>query len=144
MNSTRACCICLIIISLACGCHAELVFFSDGRVYDSSMTMTEIISRFEGIEDPGTIILFHDKYCLACDDALKIIKEVESEYPEVRIQYYDLFMNTTNKLLFEEYMAQYNQTGLHVPTAFIGPGGLEGALMIKTLFEPFSRLYFRI
>jgi len=108
------------------------------------MTMPDIISRFDEIEDPGSIILFHDKYCLACDDALKITKEVESAYPEIRIQYYDLFMNTTNKLLFEEYMIKYNQTGLHVPTAFIGPAGLEGAEMINTLFEPFSRLYFEL
>lgn len=144
MNISRVLVASLFVITLACGCQGEQVFFSDGTVYDTTMTMDDILSRFDRVENTSSILLFHDKYCLACEEAMATIKEVESEFPEIRIEYYDLFMNTTNKLLFEEYMVQYNQTGLKVPTAFIGPAGLEGADMLKTLFEPFSRLYFQV
>ena len=38
-------------------------------------------------------------------------------------------------------MKNYHQKNLLIPTAFIGPAGIEGNESIRAVFEPFSLLY---
>ena len=74
---------------------------------------------------------------------MEYLGEYEEMYPDVPIVYYDLHGNTTNKLLFEDYMQRYHQKNLLAPSVFIGPAGIEGNESIKKVFEPFSLLYER-
>jgi len=121
--------------------QAERVFFDDGTAYSSSLSKDDILARFEQHSEKGPVIVFHDLICLSCQDAMNYLREFEQAYPDIPIVYYDLHGNTTNKLLFEEYMAHYHQKNLLAPTAFIGPVGIEGNQSIRLLFEPFTLLY---
>jgi hypothetical protein len=127
----------LIVTPLA----AERVFFSDGTIYNASMTKTDILTRFENATYSGPIIVFHDLICASCQDAMIYFVEFEQNYPEIDIEYYDLHGNTSIKLMFEDYMKTYHQKNLLAPTVFIGPAGIEGNESIKKVFEPFSLLY---
>lgn len=121
--------------------HAERVFFSDGTLYNGSLSKDDILERFEGYTGEGPVIVFHDLICISCEDAMDYFREFEQVYPEIPIVYYDLHGNTTNKLLFEKYMTNYHQENLLAPTAFVGPAGIEGNESIRLVFEPFALLY---
>ncbi len=121
--------------------QAERVFFSDGTLYNSSLSKDDILEKFEEYTGDGPVIVFHDLICLSCQDAMDYFREFEQLYPEIPLVYYDLHGNTTNKLLFEKYMKDYHQENLLAPTAFVGPAGIEGNESIRLVFEPFALLY---
>lgn len=141
MNLSRIASILVFLIFITTPIVAERVFFSDGTLYSSSLSKDEILERFEEYPKTGSVIVFHDTICETCEDAMKYLGDFEKKYPEIDIVYYDLHLNTTNKLMFEDYMKEYEQKNLMAPTAFIGPAGLEGVESIKLLFEPFTLLY---
>ncbi|MCA1916439.1 hypothetical protein [Methanospirillum hungatei] len=121
--------------------QAERVFFSDGTLYNGSLSKDDILEKFEEYTGEGPVIVFHDLICLSCQDAMDYFREFEQLYPEIPLVYYDLHGNTTNKLLFEKYMKDYHQENLLAPTAFVGPAGIEGNESIRLVFEPFALLY---
>ena len=121
--------------------HAERVFFSDGTLYNGSLSKDDILKQFEEYTGEGPVVVFHDLICQSCLDAMDYFREFEQVYPEIPIVYYDLHGNTTNKLLFEEYMKNYHQENLLAPTVFVGPAGIEGNESIRLVFEPFALLY---
>ena len=130
-----------IVLCMIVPIQAERVFFSDGTLYNGSLSKDEILEKFEEYTGEGPVIVFHDLICLSCQDAMDYFREFEQVYPEIPIEYYDLHGNTTNKLLFEKYMKDYHQENLLAPTAFVGPAGIEGNESIRLVFEPFTLLY---
>jgi hypothetical protein len=130
-----------VVLCMIAPIHAERVFFSDGTLYDASLSKDDILERFEEYTGEGPVIVFHDLICQSCQDAMDYFREFEQVYPEIPIVYYDLHGNMTNKLLFEKYMKNYHQANLLAPTAFVGPAGIEGNESIRLVFEPFTLLY---
>lgn len=130
-----------IVLCMIGPIQAERVFFSDGTLYNGSLSKDDILKQFEEYTGEGPVIVFHDLICLSCQDAMDYFREFEQVYPEIPIEYYDLHGNTTNKLLFEKYMKDYHQENLLAPTAFVGPAGIEGNESIRLVFEPFTLLY---
>ncbi|MDD1725040.1 MAG: hypothetical protein LUQ07_07920, partial [Methanospirillum sp.] len=131
----------LFIILLISVSSAERVFFSDGVIYNGTMSSSDVQARFESSSSSDSIIVFYDQLCSSCQEALSWLSEYKKKYPDIRVTYYDIYSNSTNRQLFEEYTKRYHMSSLNVPVAFVGPAGLEGSTMIKTLFEPFSLLY---
>jgi hypothetical protein len=130
-----------IVLCMIGPIQAERVFFSDGTLYNGSLSKDDILKQFEEYTGEGPVIVFHDLICQSCQDAMDYFREFEQIYPEIPIVYYDLHGNTTNKLLFEEYMTIYHQNNLLAPTVFVGPAGIEGNESIRLVFEPFALLY---
>ncbi|NLV28107.1 MAG: hypothetical protein GXY48_13240 [Methanomicrobiales archaeon] len=141
MIFSRIATILVFLIFITTPIAAERVFFSDGTLYNSSLSKDEILERFDEYSGTGPVIVFHDTICETCEEAMEYLGDFETKHPEIAIEYYDLHLNTTNKLMFEDYMKEYEQKNLMAPTAFIGPAGLEGVESIKILFEPFTLLY---
>lgn len=131
----------LFFILLISASSAERVFFADGAIYNETMSSSDVQARFESYSSSEPIIVFYDQLCSSCQEALSWLSEYRKKYPGTRITSYDIYVNSTNRELFEEYTRRYHMASLNVPVAFIGPAGLEGSTMIKTLFEPFSLLY---
>lgn len=130
----------VVIFLVTTPISAERVFFSDGTLYNASLSKDDILERFAQYTGTQPIIVFHDLICTSCQDAMDYFREFEEIYPEIDIVYYDLHGNTTNKLMFEEYMKTYHQENLLAPTAFVGPAGIEGNESIRMVFEPFALL----
>lgn len=141
MLLSRMALIFFVVLFIITPIQAERVFFSDGTLYNGSLSKDDILGKFEEYTGEGPVIVFHDLICLSCEDAMVYFREFEQVYPEIPIVYYDLHGNTTNKLLFEKYMTIYHQKNLLAPTAFVGPAGIEGNESIRLVFEPFALLY---
>ena len=141
MISSRFVFLTLVLFLLIPISSAELVFFSDGTQYNKTMPYTEIVEKFRNSSHNDPIVVFYDHLCISCQETIKWLNSYQEQHPDVKIVLYDLYKNAPNQVMFEEYMNKYNQSAVHVPTAFIGPAGLEGNETIKVLFEPFSLLY---
>ena len=61
--------------------------------------------------------------------------------PDVSVNYYDLFNNTDNRSVFENFKKEYNRQYTSVPVIFIGNAVLEGENAIKKNFEPIATWY---
>jgi glutaredoxin len=99
------------------------------------------------INDPNTtptnepIYLFYSIHCGACQDTKEYLDSYIRENPDVSIKYLDIFNNTENRTIFEEYKKEYNQKYSSVPVLFIGNAVLEGGNAIKTNFDPIVKWY---
>lgn len=141
MKKNRYIIIILVLIFLIATVSGELVFFSDGSEYNKTMTEKDILKKFEDSSDQDPILIFFDRMCTSCREIISWLNTYEARHPDIKIIYYDLYKNVSNREMFENYMKRYNQSDLNAPTAFIGPAGLEGNKTIEMMFEPFSLLY---
>jgi arginine utilization protein RocB len=105
------------------------------------MSETDILKKFENSSSQDPVLIFYDKMCTSCQEIISWLHSYEASHSGIKIIYYDLYKNVSNRELLENYMKQYNQSDLNVPTAFIGPAGLEGNKTIEIMFEPFSLIY---
>lgn len=125
----------LILLVLFLSPVNAAVYLKDGTQI-SEDNASEII-----LKDPNTtaenfnITFFYDTHCGACEKAHEFLDQYRSANPGVEVQYHDIFNNTENRALFEEYKTSYHQEYTSVPVVFIGNAVLEGDQAIEKNFK---------
>jgi len=65
-----------IVLCMIGPIQAERVFFSDGTLYNGSLSKDDILKQFEEYTGEGPVIVFHDLICQSCQDAMDYFREV--------------------------------------------------------------------
>lgn len=83
-----------------------------------------------------TATFFYGNGCSHCENVKPLIADIQTRYPELRIERMEINDNTTNR---EKFLAMRLQYGLgitgSIPTIFIGESALVGETEIKDHFE---------
>ena len=66
-----------IVLCMIAPIHAERVFFSDGTLYNGSLSKDDILQHFEEYTGEGPVIVFHDLICQSCQDAMDYFREFQ-------------------------------------------------------------------
>lgn len=65
------------------------------------------------------IIFFYGEGCFHCTKEEKFLKELEKKYPEIKIRHYEIYFNSENQKIFQEFVKKYNVPQLAVPLTII-------------------------
>lgn len=81
------------------------------------------------------IYLFYGQGCPHCERVKPLIEELAVKYPLVQFKTYEVYFNTTNQAMFQDFNQRYGITEAGVPTLFIGDRALIGETAIRTELE---------
>jgi len=81
------------------------------------------------------IYLFYGQGCPHCERVKPVIDELAAKYPQVQLKTFEVYFNTTNQAMFQEFNQRYGITEAGVPTLFIGDRALVGETAIRTELE---------
>jgi glutaredoxin len=73
-----------------------------------------------------TMTLFHGATCPHCINLKKWLPELQTMYPDLKINEYEVWSNPENQLLFEARMRELGQEAGGVPTNIIGEDVIVG------------------
>lgn len=79
------------------------------------LVLGEELSQSEKVE----IIFFYGEGCPHCAKEEKFLKELEKKYPEIEIRHYEVYFNSENQKIFQEFVKRYNAPQLAVPLTII-------------------------
>ncbi len=88
-----------------------------------------------GALQPICIYSFYGIGCPHCERVKPFIDQLAAKYPQVQLRTYEIYFNTTNQAMFQEFSTRYGITSLGVPTLFIGDRALVGETAIRTELE---------
>lgn len=88
-----------------------------------------------GQVQPTCIYLFYGQGCPHCERVKPVIDALVKKYPQVQLKTYEVYFNTTNQKMFEDFQQRYAVTEKGVPTLFIGDRVLIGETAIRTELE---------
>jgi len=66
------------------------------------------------------INFFYREGCFYCKKEIKFLEEIKEKYPEIKINYYEIYHNPENQKLFQEFAKKYELKHFGVPILFIG------------------------
>jgi cytochrome c biogenesis protein CcdA len=124
----------LALLSLS-GSVSGAVFLKNGSDVTGNDVLGTIVSGENSQAANYSIDFFYDIHCGACHLAMTYLNEYRAAHPEIAISYYDIFNNTENRALFEQYKKAYHRSYVSVPVVFIGNAGLEGESAIREHYE---------
>jgi cytochrome c biogenesis protein CcdA/glutaredoxin len=81
------------------------------------------------------VYLFYGQGCPHCERVKPLIDELAVKYPQVQLKTYEIYFNTTNQVMFREFLQRYGVAEEGVPTLFIGDRALVGESAIRTQLE---------
>ena len=81
------------------------------------------------------IYLFYGQGCPHCERVRPLIDEFAVKYPQVQLKTYEIYFNTTNQVMFREFLERYDVKEEGIPTLFIGDRALIGETAIRTQLE---------
>jgi hypothetical protein len=117
------------------------VYYQDGTEIAGDK-LIETVSNSSNISStPFPVQFFYNTHCGSCQEAIRYLDEFRIKHPDIEIQYHDLVNSTTNTTLFTTYKEQFNTTGIHYPTVFIGNVAMVGSYDIVSYTEPLSLWY---
>lgn len=135
-------------LSLTAAVLVAVLLLSAAVVPVSATESAPPVSRADGgsvcsIEPTGTcgqvqptcIYLFYGQGCPHCERAKPVIDALVKKYPQVQLKTYEVYFNTTNQKMFEDFQQRYAVTEKGVPTLFIGDRALIGETAIRTELE---------
>jgi len=135
-------------LSLAAAVLVTVLLLSAAIVPVSAAESAQSVSRADGgnvcsVEPTGTcgqvqptcIYLFYGQGCPHCERAKPVIDALVKKYPQVQLKTYEVYFNTTNQKMFEDFQQRYAVTEKGVPTLFIGDRVLIGETAIRTELE---------
>lgn len=110
-----------------------MIYGPDGEVLSENLTslISYDPSLLSGNLPPGEVVFFTNSHCGACASAKGFLDTFIQAHPEITLRTYDIFNNTENRSLFEEYKKKYNHKFLSTPSIMIGNITLEGSHDIK-------------
>ncbi len=79
---------------------------------------------------------FYGDGCLHCENIKPFIADLESRYPDLKIQRLEVYHNTTNQEVFLALAARYGIARIGVPTLIIGGSIFNGETEIQDGAEP--------
>lgn len=135
-------------LSLAAAVLVAVLLFSAAIVPVSAAESALSVSRADGgnvcsVEPTGTcgqvqpvcIYLFYGQGCPHCERVKPVIDALVKKYPQVQLKTYEVYFNTTNQKMFEDFQQRYAVTEKGVPTLFIGDRVLIGETAIRNELE---------
>jgi len=81
------------------------------------------------------IYYFYGQGCPHCERVKPVIDALVKKYPQVQLKTYEVYFNTTNQKMFEDFQQRYTVTEKGVPTIFIGDRALIGETAIRNELE---------
>jgi len=88
-----------------------------------------------GQVQPTCIYLFYGQGCPHCERVKPVIDALVKKNPQVQLKTYEVYFNTTNQMMFEDFQQRYAVTERGVPTLFIGDRVLIGETAIRNELE---------
>ncbi|MDD1723753.1 MAG: glutaredoxin family protein [Methanospirillum sp.] len=128
----------LILLVLLLSPVNAAVYLKDGTEISQDNASEVILKDPNTTAENFTITFFYDTHCGACEKAQEFLDQYRTDNPDVDIEYHDIFNNTENRALFEEFKTSYNQEYTSVPVVFIGNAVLEGDQAIEDNFKPIA------
>lgn len=128
----------LVIISVIASPVGADVYLKNGTFVTEPVSPELLIGEITSQPNHPVPGFFYNIHCGACHSAKEFIEEVVARRPDIRVEQYDLFNNTTNRELFEAVKTEFGRNTLSYPIVIIGPVMLEGNEAIKTYFEPLA------
>lgn len=113
---------------------AAEIIASDSRADGGNVCSIEPTGSCGQVQ-PTCIYLFYGQGCPHCERAKPVIDALVKKYPQVQLKTYEVYFNTTNQKMFEDFQQRYAVTEKGVPTLFIGDRALIGETAIRTELE---------
>ncbi len=113
------------------------IYGPDGAELSENLTsrITDDPSLLSGNLPAGEVVFFTNSHCGACANAKEYLDTYILKNPEITLQTYDIFNNTENRAIFEEYKKKFNHKFLSTPSIMIGNITLEGSQDIRNHLE---------
>ncbi|HOX34934.1 MAG TPA: cytochrome c biogenesis protein CcdA [Methanoregulaceae archaeon] len=86
-------------------------------------------------EGTTCIYYFYGDGCPHCARIRPVIDALAEKYPEVELRAYEIYFNTTNRAMLNDFRQRYNVTKAVIPTLFVGDQALIGETAIRTGLE---------
>ncbi|PWR70516.1 cytochrome c biogenesis CcdA family protein [Methanospirillum lacunae] len=131
----------LFVLILCTGPASAGVFLKNGSDVIGDHPADTILSDPNTTPGDYSATFFYNTHCGACHLAMTYLNEYSAAHPGVVITSYDLFNSSENKVLFEQYKAEYHRQYVSVPSVFIGNAGLEGESAIRENFDSLVTWY---
>lgn len=71
-------------------------------------------------EEDFKIYLFYGQGCPHCAQAEEFLDGLEEEYPEIKVERYEVYLHPENVQLFKDFCSRFNIEPKGVPTIFVG------------------------
>lgn len=81
--------------------------------------------------DSYCVFFFYGEGCPHCAQIEPLIKQLESNYANFKFHYLEIYYNSSNQDLFNDFVARYNIERPGVPAVFIGSDALLGTSQIE-------------
>lgn len=131
----------LLTLILCTGPVSAGVFLKNGSDVTGDHPADTILNDLNTTPGNYSATFFYNTHCGACHLAMTYLNEYSAAHPGVVITSYDLFNSSENKVLFEQYKAEYHRQYVSVPSVFIGNAGLEGESAIRENFDSLVTWY---
>ena len=131
----------IILVMFTIQISSATVFFQDETEVPGDQLIAAMNNASNISASPFPIHFFYNTHCGACQASVKYLEKFKVEYPDVAVEYHDLYNNTPSFALYEEYKKQFNRTDLYYPVIFMGNVGIMGNDDIASYTEPLTRWY---
>ncbi len=125
----------LLTIFFLAGTTSATVFLKNGSEIGSDDPFPVIFADPAFRDANQSIQFFTNTHCGACHGAAEFLTNYSAAHPEIRVEVHDLFDNTENRRLFEEYKLAFNRPYVSTPVVFTRNVGLEGQYAIREYFD---------
>ena len=94
-----------------------------------------VTTSYDGTAQPICIYFFYGLGCTHCERTKPVIEALVKKYPQVQVNAYEIYFNTTNQAMFKEFNTRYGVTKGLIPSVFIGDRALVGEKTVRTSLE---------
>lgn len=131
----------LALLLLTIQVSTATLFLQDGSELFGD-TLLDTMNNTTNISDtPFPIQFFYNTHCGSCQASIEYLTEFTQTYHEVGVSFHDLYNNTTNLALYEQYRSMYSRSDIHYPVIFIGDVGIMGSPDIAAYTVPLTLWY---
>jgi cytochrome c biogenesis protein CcdA len=81
------------------------------------------------------IYFFYGQNCPHCASIEPFVQEMAAKHPQVELKPYEIYFNSTNQAMFNDFVSRYGISMAGVPAAFIGDRALVGESVIRNNLE---------
>lgn len=131
----------ILALLLAIQACSGTLFLQDGTELFADNVLDTMNNTTNISQTPFPIQFFYNTHCGSCQASIEYLTEFTRTYPEVGVSFHDLYNNTTNLALYEQYRSRYARNDIHYPVIFIGDIGIMGSPDITSHTEPLTLWY---
>lgn len=117
------------------------MFLQNGSEVSGDQLIGVVASSENSSVTPFPLQFFYNTHCGSCQASLEYLNNFTRNNSDIQIAYHDLYNNSTNMTLYNQYKSRFDRNDIHYPVIFIGEIAIMGSDDIGSYTQPLVLWY---